>query len=70
VHEGFGQVTVDTTVQPKTITFPTDAKLLYAAIRGAQSAGQKARRAAAAIPSAHRQARRHDGGRYAYAKQF
>jgi IS5 family transposase len=27
-------VTVDTTVQPKAITFPTDAKLLHAAIRG------------------------------------
>jgi Transposase domain (DUF772) len=28
------RVTVDTTVQPKAITFPTDAKLLHAAIRG------------------------------------
>ena len=28
------RVTVDTTVQPKNITFPTDAKLLHAAIRG------------------------------------
>ena len=27
-------VTVDTTVQPKAISFPTDAKLLHAAIRG------------------------------------
>jgi transposase, IS5 family len=27
-------VTVDTTVQPKAITFPTDAKLLHAAIKG------------------------------------
>jgi IS5 family transposase len=26
--------TVDTTVQPKAITFPTDAKLLHAAISG------------------------------------
>jgi IS5 family transposase len=25
---------VDTTVQPKAITFPTDAKLLHAAING------------------------------------
>ena len=33
------RVTVDTTVQPKAITFPTDAKLLHAAIRmGAVSA--------------------------------
>src|SRR6266403_1131254 len=28
------RVTVDTTVQPKAITFPTDAKLLHAAIQG------------------------------------
>jgi IS5 family transposase len=28
------RVTVDTTVQPKSITFPTDAKLVHAAIRG------------------------------------
>ena len=28
------RVTIDTTVQPKNITFPTDAKLLHAAIKG------------------------------------
>src|SRR6185503_1000613 len=28
------RVTVDTTVQPRAITFPTDAKLLHAAIKG------------------------------------
>jgi IS5 family transposase len=28
------RVTVDTTVQPKAVTFPTDAKLLHAAIEG------------------------------------
>jgi IS5 family transposase len=28
------RVTVDTTVQPKAVTFPTDAKLLHAAIKG------------------------------------
>src|SRR3974377_1816442 len=28
------RVTVDTTVQPKAITFPTDGKLLHAAIKG------------------------------------
>ena len=28
------RVTVDTTVQPKAITFPTDAKLLHARSRG------------------------------------
>jgi IS5 family transposase len=28
------RVTVDTTVQPKAVTFPTDAKLLHAAMEG------------------------------------
>ena len=28
------RVTIDTTVQPKNVTFPTDAKLLHAAIKG------------------------------------
>jgi IS5 family transposase len=28
------RVTVDTTAQPKAITFPTDAKLLHASIKG------------------------------------
>ena len=28
------RVTVDTTVQPKDITFPTNAKLLHAAVKG------------------------------------
>lgn len=28
------RVTVDTTVQPKNVTFPTDTKLLHAAIKG------------------------------------
>ena len=31
------RITVDTTVQPKAITFPTDAKLLHAAIEGLRS---------------------------------
>jgi IS5 family transposase len=64
------RVTVDTTVQPKNITFPTDAKLLHAAIRGLnrlakkhgvrvrQSYGRIAKRAAMMA------------GRYAHAKQF
>jgi hypothetical protein len=33
------RVTVDTTVQPKNISFPTDAKLLHAAIRGGDAGG-------------------------------
>src|SRR5262245_5435857 len=55
------RVTVDTTVQPKDITFPTDAKLFARRDQGANPTGQEARRAAAAIVCAHRQARRHDG---------
>ena len=45
------RVTVDTTVQPKNITFPTDAKLLHAAINGLN---QEARGAAAAILYSYR----------------
>jgi transposase, IS5 family len=32
--EDLARVTVDTTVQPKNISFPTDAKLLHSAIKG------------------------------------
>jgi IS5 family transposase len=35
------QITVDTTVQPKAITFPTDAKLLHAAIKGLNRLARK-----------------------------
>jgi len=64
------RVTIDTTVQPKSITFPTDAKLLYAAIKGLnrltirhgvqlrQSYLRLAKQAAMMA------------GRYAYAKSF
>ena len=64
------RVTVDTTVQPKNITFPTDAKLVHAAIKGLnrlanrhdvklrQSYLRVAKRAAMMA------------GRYAHAKQF
>ena len=64
------RVTVDTTVQPKNVTFPTDAKLLHAAIRGlnrlARRHGVKLRQ------SYERVARRAAmmAGRYAHAKQF
>lgn len=37
------RVTVDTTVQPKAITFPTDAKLLHAAIKGLNRLARKHR---------------------------
>jgi hypothetical protein len=51
------RVTVDTTMQPKNIAFPTDAKLLHEAIKGLNPPGQQARSAAAAILCPYRQAR-------------
>ena len=64
------RVTVDTTVQPKNVTFPTDAKLLETAI---QQLGKLAR--AHGVPlrqSSSRLAKRAAmmAGRYAHAKQF
>jgi IS5 family transposase len=56
------RVTVDTTVQPKNITFPTDAKLLHAAIKGLNRLAQKHGGAAAAILHTYRQAGGDDGG--------
>jgi IS5 family transposase len=64
------RVTVDTTVQPKNVTFPTDAKLLHAALKGlnrlARKHGVKLRQ------SYERLAKRAAmmAGRYAHAKQF
>jgi len=64
------RVTVDTTVQPKNITFPTDAKLLHAAIKGlnrlARRHGVRVRQSYLRI--AKRAAMM--AGRYAHAKQF
>ena len=64
------RVAVDTTVQPKAITFPTDAKLLHAAIRGlcrlAKKHGVRLRQSY--IPIAKHAAMM--AGRYAHAKQF
>jgi IS5 family transposase len=61
---------VDTTVQPKNITFPTDAKLLHAAINGivrlAKKHGVQLRQSYQRI--AKRAAMM--AGRYAHAKQF
>ena len=52
------RVTVDTTVQPKNVTFPTDAKLLHAAIKGltrlARKHGVQLRNRMCASPSARR----------------
>ena len=64
------RVTVDTTVQPKAITFPTDAKLLHAAIKGLNRLARTHR-----LPlrqSYLRVAKQAAmmAGRYAHAKQF
>ena len=64
------RVTVDTTVQPKAITFPTDAKLMHAAIRGLN---RLARRHRVRLRQSYlRVAKRAAmmAGRYAHAKQF
>ena len=64
------RVTVDTTVQPKAITFPTDAKLLHAAIKGlnrlASRHGVRLRQSYLRIAKAAAMM----AGRYAHAKQF
>ena len=59
------RVTVDTTVQPKAITFPTDAKLLHAAIKGTRH-GVRLRQSYLRITKAAAMM----AGRYAHAKQF
>ena len=68
--EDLARVTVDTIVQPKDITFPTDAKLLHAAIEGltrlARKRGVRLRQSYVRI--AKRAALM--AGRYAHAKQF
>src|SRR5215469_6560485 len=64
------RVTVDTTVQPKAITFPTDAKLLHAAIKGlnrlARKYGVRLRQSYLRIAKQAAMM----AGRYAHAKQF
>jgi transposase, IS5 family len=76
-HEGgalrtkdLARVTVDTTVQPKNITFPTDAKLLHAAIKGLHRLARKhgVRLRQSYVRIAKRAAMM--AGRYAHAKQF
>ncbi|MGH6737978.1 MAG: IS5 family transposase, partial [Bradyrhizobium sp.] len=64
------RVTVDTTVQPKAISFPTDAKLLHAAIRGLNRLARK--HGVGLRQSYSRIAKRAAmmAGRYAHAKQF
>ena len=64
------RVTIDTTVQPKNVTFPTDAKLLHAAIKGlnrmARKHGVRLRQSYLRIAKQAAMM----AGRYAHAKQF
>ncbi len=64
------RVSVDTTVQPKAITFPTDAKLAHAAIKGlnrlAREHGVRLRQSYLRIAKQAAMM----AGRYAHAKQF
>ncbi len=64
------RVTVDTTVQSKAISFPTDAKLLHAAIKGLNRLASKhgVRLRQSYLRIAKRAAMM--AGRYAHAKQF
>jgi transposase, IS5 family len=64
------RVTIDTTVQPKNISFPTDAKLLHAALGGLNRLANK--RGVQLRQSYLRIAKRAAmmAGRYAHAKQF
>ena len=64
------RVTVDTTVQPKNIAFPTDAKLLHAAIKGLN---RLARRHGVSLRQSYLRLAKQAAmmaGRYAHAKQF
>jgi|TARA_Y100000294_G_scaffold13835_1_gene12346 IS5 family transposase len=64
------RVTVDTTVQPKNITFPTDAKLLEVAIR---QLGKLAREENVPLRQSYARVAKRAAlmaGRYAHAKQF
>ena len=64
------RVTVDTTVQPKAISFPTDAKLLHAAIKGLN---RLVRKHGVRLRQSYRRIAKRAAtmaGRYAHAKQF
>jgi IS5 family transposase len=64
------RVTIDTTVQPKNITFPTDAKLLHAAIKGLN---RMARKHGVRLRQSYLRIAKHAAmmaGRYAHAQQF
>jgi IS5 family transposase len=64
------RVNVDTTVQPKNVTFPTDAKLLHAAIKGLNRLAKQ--HAVKLRQSYLRVSKRASlmAGRYSHAKQF
>ena len=68
--QDLARVTVDTTVQPKNVTSPTDAKLLHAAIKGLNRLARKhgVRLRQSYLRLAKRAAMM--AGRYAHAKQF
>ncbi len=64
------RVTVDTTVQPKNVTFPTDAKLLLVAI---EQLGKLAKEHSVPLRQSYARVAKRAAikvGRYAYAKQF
>jgi transposase, IS5 family len=64
------RATVDTTVQPKAISFPTDAKLLHAAIKGLNRVANKC---GVRLRQSYLRIAKHAAmmaGRYAHAKQF
>jgi IS5 family transposase len=64
------RITVDTTVQPKNVAFPTDAKLLHAAIKGLN---RLARRHGVSLRQSYLRLAKQAAmmaGRYAHAKQF
>ena len=64
------RVTADTTVQPKNVTFPTDAKLLHAAIKGIV---RLAKKHGVRLRQSYLRVAKHAAmmaGRYARAKQF
>jgi len=64
------RVTIDTTVQPKNVAFPTDAKLLETAIR---QLGKLARKHDVPLRQSYGRLAKHAAmmaGRYAHAKQF
>jgi IS5 family transposase len=64
------RVTVDTTVQPKNVTFPTDAKLMLSAI---EHLGRLARQHRVPLRQSYARVAKHAAmmaGRYAHARQF